>query len=368
MFKVVSRRSFIGATLLTLSPFGRLFHKETRSSIYINGHIDSSGQHYVSGFDDEGHEQFRQQLKNKSHGYAVNPIKPWQVVCLPTLPGTCVQVLDAQKGEIIGEINSQKGDHFFGHGCFSLDGKQLYVSENHVATAEGVIGVYNASNLKRIGELPGYGIGPHDIRMLPDDSTLVIASGGIETHPSSGKRELNINSMESALIYIDRFTGRQVNQFLIPTPRLSIRHLDVGHDGTILIACQYKGRTEMPALVGVQQGDKEIEMLTVPDDILWTLQNYTASARITARGIGVVSCPRGNMLALWDLKSKQFIATLPIKDVGGIECDKSGNKILASANTGELYQVDLYSRRLHQMQNTAWHDAKWTNHMTRTDF
>jgi hypothetical protein len=42
---------------------------------------------------------------------------------------------------------------------------------------EGVIGVYDArANYKRIDEFPTFGIGPHDLALLPDGKTLVVAT------------------------------------------------------------------------------------------------------------------------------------------------------------------------------------------------
>jgi len=335
-------------------------------ALFINGHIDPQGRHHISGFDDLGKAYFTQALPDKAHGFAVHPVRPERLVALPTLPGTRAPVFDVAAGRQIALIESQPGRHFYGHGCFSHDGQYLFTNENIIDTAEGVITVRDGETFAFIRELPSSGIGPHDLRLLPDGRTLVVAGGGLRTHPSSGKRELNINEMDSALLFIDSRTGERVAERRIPVDKLSIRHLDVGADGTILIACQYKGRREMPKLVGMQQGQGDIEMLSIDDDELWPLRNYTASARIASNGIGAVSCPRGNRLTFWDLQQKRYLSSIAISDVGGLEVSPDGDAFIASANTGELYHIDATTLTSRRMGKT-WKQARWTNHMTRVN-
>jgi len=91
---------------------------------------------------------------------------------------------------------SRPDRHFFGHGVFSADGRLLYAAENDYQHKRGVIAVRDATDgYKQIGEFSAHGIEPHDIALLPDGRTLVIANGGIETHPDSGREELNLSEM-----------------------------------------------------------------------------------------------------------------------------------------------------------------------------
>ena len=87
--------------------------------------------------------------------------------------------------------------HFYGHGVFSRDGRLLYATEHDNETRDGLIGVYNATGgYKRIGEMPTYGIGPHEVILLSDGKTLAVANGGIETHIETGREKLNLSSMQ----------------------------------------------------------------------------------------------------------------------------------------------------------------------------
>lgn len=93
---------------------------------------------------------------------------------------------------------------------------------------------------KRIGEFASGGIGPHDIAWT-GDGTLVVANGGIETHPDSGRTKLNIPTMRPNLSYIrDR---RVIEQTEMPSAlrKNSIRHLSVRQDGLVAFAMQWQG-------------------------------------------------------------------------------------------------------------------------------
>ena len=67
-----------------------------------------------------------------------------------------------------------------------------------------MIGVRDATDgYKQIGEFPAHGMEPHDIALLADGRTMVIANGGIQTHPDRGDDELNIPDMQPSLVYVD---------------------------------------------------------------------------------------------------------------------------------------------------------------------
>lgn len=381
MSGTISRRAFLGGALgsaFLLPGLPSLANVSNVASLrqtsanhkglqdhFINGHIDADGRHYVSGLNAKGVEQFRLPLPDKAHGFAVNPRYPSRIVSLPTLPGTRAVAMDVANGKQLAVIHSRDGRHFNGHGVFNPDGSLFFSSENIAATGEGVITIRDGKNFRYIRELPGFGIGPHDLRLLPNGTTLVVAGGGILTHPDSGKRELNINRMQTALLFIDSERGNLIARRETPIAKLSIRHIDVGADGTVLVACQYKGKRLMPRLVGMQKGDGEIEMLAIDDANLWRLNNYTASALIADNSVAAVSCPRGNRLTFWDLKQKKFIKSVEINDVGGIEIAADGINFIASANKGELYRIDSTTLQVTQFDE-VWQDVKWTNHMVKT--
>jgi hypothetical protein len=74
------------------------------------------------------------------------------------------------------------------HGAFSSDdGAIVYTTANDFETLEGRIGLWHAANgYARIGGIPSGGIGPHDLMRLPGSESLLVANGGMATHPESG--------------------------------------------------------------------------------------------------------------------------------------------------------------------------------------
>ncbi|HKA99755.1 MAG TPA: DUF1513 domain-containing protein, partial [Methyloceanibacter sp.] len=130
---------------------------------------------------------------------------------------------------------TQPGRHFFGHGVFSADGKLLYATENDYERAAGMIGVRDATGgYKQIGEFPAHGMEPHDIALLADGRTMVLANGGIRTHPDHGADELNLADMQPSLVYVDVTTGDLLEEHRLAPAlhQLSIRHLAIGADDT----------------------------------------------------------------------------------------------------------------------------------------
>jgi hypothetical protein len=60
--------------------------------------------------------------------------------------------------------------------------------ENNFSKGIGLIGIYDAENkYRRIGDYSSYGLGLHDIAILPEGYTLVIANGGKLTLPDEGR-------------------------------------------------------------------------------------------------------------------------------------------------------------------------------------
>ena len=111
----------------------------------------------------------------------------------------------------------------------SLDGCRLFTTENDFENAKGAIGVWNTDNrYERIGEWDSHGIGPHDISLMPDGMTLVIANGGIQTHPDSGRAKLNIPDMKPSLVFLNVRNGSVISKIALPSElhKNSIRHLD----------------------------------------------------------------------------------------------------------------------------------------------
>ena len=87
-------------------------------------------------------------------------------------PGTFAVAFNTLRASEPQIFTAEQTRHFYGHGAFSTDGRLLYASENDIPGARGVIGIYDvAAGYKKIGEQPSFGLGPHEIILLPDGKT-----------------------------------------------------------------------------------------------------------------------------------------------------------------------------------------------------
>ena len=159
----------------------------------------SNGTYRLIGFQASGSIEFSVDLPARGHAAAAHPLRA-EAVAFARRPGRFALVLDCHSGVVLTQLDAPVGRHFYGHGAFSADGGLLFTTENEFDTARGVIGVWDTTDgYRRVGEFASGGIGPHEMRLMPDGTTLVVANGGIETHPDSGRTKLNIASMRPNL-------------------------------------------------------------------------------------------------------------------------------------------------------------------------
>ncbi len=126
------------------------------------------------------------------------------------------------------------------------------------------------------------GIRLHELRLHPDGETLVVALGGIKTHPDYDRVKLNLDTMAPALLLMNRKTGAIQARFTPSHHPLSCRHLDVGPDGTVMASYQYQGpKWDTPTLiVHLNTTTGEFSELALNADQRVGLRHYTASIAI----------------------------------------------------------------------------------------
>ena len=277
-------------------------------------------------------------------------------------PGTFAVVFDPAGQAAPVTLTSVAGRHFFGHGVFAPDGRLLYATENDFEAAQGVVGVYDATDgYRRIGEFPTYGTGPHEMLLMPDGVTLVVANGGIETHPDYGRAELNIDTMDPSVVFIDRRDGRMVGQLRLEAGlhQLSIRHMAVDGHGRAWFGCQFKGApSESPQLVGYASMDGAIELIALPEDTLLDLRNYVGSVAASADGKTIaVSSPQGDLLVTIDVEAKRPKLVQTLRSGCGLAADGTG--FVASSGLGEMIGIGGAARAVKNF------DFQFDNHMLR---
>lgn len=277
-------------------------------------------------------------------------------------PGTFAVVFDPAGQVAPVTLTSVEGRHFFGHGVFSPDGGLLYATESDFEAAQGVIGIFDARDgYRRIGEFATHGTGPHEMLLMPDGVTLVVANGGIETHPDFGRAELNLDTMDPSVVFIDRRDGRLIGQLRLDAGlhQLSIRHMAVDARGRVWFGCQYKGSpSDTPQLVGYATMDGEIRLIELPSDTLVDLRNYVGSVAVSLDGMTVgVSSPEGNLLLAIDAEGKRPVVAETLRSGCGLAGDGPG----FVATSGEGMMVGIAG----DMRDERQFDFLFDNHMLR---
>ena len=301
-------------------------------------------------------------LPVRGHDVAYSPVTGRAVV-FARQPGMFAVVFDPAGREAPVTLHAAEGRHFFGHGVFSPDGRLLYATENDFEKARGVIGIFDvAGGYARIGEFDTYGIGPHEIILLPDGKTFAIANGGIETHPDYGRTELNLDTMDPSLSLVDSTDGRLVGQLRLSADlhRLSIRHMVVDADNRIWFGCQYRGeKSDKPQLIGYATVDGDIRLIELPPEELRGMRNYVGGLAISDdRRTILASSPVGGAVLTIDAATSRAGQLFDLRATCGAAPDPSGFVItnghgtmlgVAGSRVAEQafeFQFDEHLRRL----------------------
>ncbi|MFG1490051.1 DUF1513 domain-containing protein, partial [Oceanospirillum sp. HFRX-1_2] len=179
-------------------------------------------------------------------------------------------------------VNADEGRHYYGHGLFTPDGRWFYAPENDYDNVRGVIGKYDVTaGFKKVAEWDSQGVGPHQIAFLPQQNdahpVMVIANGGIETHPDYPRIKLNTETMRPNLSYLNS-EGELLDQVEPPHFQLSLRHLDVAPDGQVWIGAQYQGEIfESPNLIFSHRMGENLQPVEAPAELWSQLDGYIAS-------------------------------------------------------------------------------------------
>lgn len=359
----MDRRTFL--SLATLLPLGRLaFAGETRgSSRYITGHSDHQGGHFASVLNGYGHILNDIPLPGRAHGAVVHPSGK-EAMIVARSPGRFLQQITADNQAGL-RLSCPDNRHFQGHVAYSQDGQRLYTTENNLDEPGGIIGVWDVEQgYRRIGEWSSHGIGPHELKRLPGSDILVIANGGVLTHPDSGSRKLNLDDMRSSLAYLNPDNGECLARHEAPQEwrRLSIRHFDIAANGLVAMGMQYYGpRNHRPPLVGLQQSSAAIAYLRTDRKTETQMRRYTGSVTFAEDGqTFAVSCPRGHLITVWDSRSGELLHRHNLKDGCGLADSEQG--FMISGGRGDVVTLgDNYDIA----RQERYPQRAWDNHMRR---
>lgn len=366
---VIKRRQFLreGVTALAaagLFPGALQWVTAKQGMRLLSCRSNADGQHFVSLFNAQGKVLFDIRLPTRGHGVSVNESHT-VVAVFARRPGEFVWLIDLESGDVRHKISAVDGRYFYGHGVFTPDDRYLLCSENAFESGEGCIGVYDvAQGYQRVSEFASHGIGPHEIKLLSNQKTLVVANGGIQTHPDLPRVKSNLHNMQPSLAYVDIASGSLINKV---EPRsewhqLSIRHIDIAADDTVAIAMQFEGQRleQGPALVATHHANKPLQLHVAPDVIQRSMRNYCGSVAFNGDGSQfAVSSPRGGLVTYWSALGG-YLGMHEQRDVCGVA--RSNKGFVVSDGVGQVAQVEQGFKvgALALFENT-----QWDNHLVR---
>jgi hypothetical protein len=355
MLRPLERRAFLagaGAAFIAgLSP--RSADAFDRSeTLFATAFMDESKTYGFALVNQEGELIYRETMPGRAHGFTWSK-QAGLAVAFARRPGTFAIAFDPSHREAPVLFHAPEGRHFYGHGVFSRDGKKLYAAENAFEAGVGKVGIYDASDgFARIGEFETFGVGPHEIIMMPDDRTLAIANGGIRTHPDFGRTKLNLAEMRSAIVFVDSRTGAKLAAFEVngEDHRMSLRHMVPGFDGSLWIGGQYQGDALAPVSPVLRlDGNGDLQQVDLPEPAGATLSDYVGAVAISPDGrFATFSSPKGGGYVTIDVATQIPIAQVTEPRTSGIAASTAG--VIASSEHGRI--------------GKTIHPLHWDNHIT----
>lgn len=362
----MQRRSFLagcGAGVATFLALPGMSFGRTSNTEWLTGYANQNGSYGIARLDEDLNVTPLVISNERLHGIIRHPLRP-EISAPSRRPGNQVAVL-SQAGQKL-RITAPDNRHYFGHGVYVGDGDTLFLTENDFETERGVLGIYDANdNYKRIGEIPSGGIGPHEIKRHPDGQHMIVANGGILTHPDSGRAKLNLDTMTSGISLINIETGKVVEDVKLQDEwhHLSIRHIDVTDDGRVVFGVQDQQRqgAEKP-LLGIWTPGRPLTMFARPGMGWRALRGYVGSVSLDATGtIVAAACPRGGEVLFWDLRSRGFIGSHSEADVCGLAPSQSPGQFLLTSGQGRISLLDCNCAKIGVLK-TAQSSFRFDNH------
>jgi hypothetical protein len=361
----LSRRTFLlgSATAIAGAGVGLSLNRERQHGTLLSAFEDAPGNQYVGGVSLQTGEIFGARVPMRAHGCAVDPTDPQRALFFARRPGTLAFELRRDSMQVRTLFETRAGQHLAGHGLFSHDGKLLYTPEHDYERVRGVIVVRDARNFAIVDEIDTRGIDPHEVAWLPDGRSLLVANGGILTHPRSYRRKLNIATMDPSLCVIDATSGECREQWRLPDHLLSIRHMAIAADGSAAVGLQYEGEpANAPGIAALYTPASGLQLLTAPVAERTGFRGYVASIALSEQlNLIAAACPYGNGIACWSLRNGRYEGFLRAGETYGLSRLNDGS-VVASQRDGSAYELGQSRLRSHFLELDSEKPIRWDDH------
>lgn len=351
---MATRRGFL-AGLMATGVLPTPSWSDVGSPAYLSAAKIPNGSHSLVGINVSGEKVFAIPLPDRGHAAAAHPTRP-EAIAFARRPGTYAVGIHCDTGREFTRFSAPADRHFYGHGVFSEDGTSLLTPTNDYRAGVGRISIWDAgAGNKHLKEVSSGGVGPHDIALLPQGRGYVIANGGIETHPDTGRSKLNIPEMQPNLSYLD--AEGQIVQKIELTPDLhrnSIRHLALRDDGLVAFAMQWQGdATSIVPLLGLHEANGAVHLLSAPEPVQRQMQGYGASVAFSGNGgLVAVSSSRGGIVTVFDVATRDYLFKVDAPDISGLA--PATNGFYATTGQGMTLEIGTEGARLLTELPLAW--------------
>ncbi len=368
--------SFFSAAQTSAYTF--LLNKKSPNQLLLSACTDNNNKHYVTASTVDGQLYYKILIPERAHD-SMYDVKNHHALYFGRSPSQNIYIVDVINRSLVKTITANKYRHFYGHGVLDKTSQYLYVTENNYKEGKGCIGVYDINEgYNKVNEFDSHGIGPHQLLLLPNQKTLVVANGGLLKHPSQPKKILNESNFNSCLSYIDSQTGTLLGRYDCAFPKNSLRHMAVNSEGKVLIGAQsYAGDPTIP-LIFSHQGESTLTPFKA-EEFIWQSHNqYTGSLAVKENTLAVTS-PRGNIISFWDINTNTFLSKNNHNDIAGllaydyptVEIPKASpikTQFFASTGQGLVLQIGTNSVSSSFVDSTVIKqsyvpDIAWDNHL-----
>lgn len=385
----LSRRALLQAALASILPatsseaFSALVEPELADAgkLFISGARRGPEEYVAVVFDEHAKRIASIPLSARAHGAASH--RASHRACLfARRPGMYLHTFDRRDPERHATVEPVKGRHFYGHGSYSQDGTRLFATENDYDAQRGVLGIYDTTAAyRRLGEMDTGGIGPHEVVRIPGTALLVVANGGIHTHPDTDREKLNIDTMEPSLAIIDSRDGRLLARHVLPAEQhqVSLRHLAVDTQGNVWFAGQYEGvESLVSGLAGVMSIDRSLRsfqqgrssqglsLVELPADLQQRTSHYLSSVAVAGEH-ALFTSSRGGLVFKVDRRSGQLVETVSVRDCSGVAAVSAESRsstgmtsaaAMLTSGTGEILALSDDGA-----MSLGLHTVQWDNHV-----
>jgi hypothetical protein len=359
-----TRRQFLIATAISsAAAIGYIPFAQSKKQWLVSACSNNKNEHFVAAFDLNGTIINQVKLPARGHDAIAIPGKPGHALIFARRPGTFILEVDFINGRVTKKITSAENTHFYGHGVISEKHNILLTSENDFSSGQGRIMVRDSQDYRLLEQFDSGGVGPHQLRLMPDENSLVIANGGIRTHPDQPRKKLNITTMLPNMAYLTIASGKVDQKLSLNNHKLSIRHLDISKQGKVIAGLQYQGaRNDLVPLAISHHGEDSLSFLSASNDIWRSMNQYTASVCIDDKlSLVAISCPRADLITYWSLESGEYLTSEKFSDGAGLT---RIDKIYATSGKGRLITSRVTSKNSHDVKEFSFSNLKWDNHLT----